>query len=159
MRGKIVKRLKRWLHLGHRWLGIVTCLLFATWFVSGLVMMYVGFPSLTEVERRGGMPTLAWDLVRVAPSRALGLAGQSRYPQEFRLSMLADEPVYRIRGWDGGRRTVSAADGRSIDHVTSNVALDIARRHPLAVRPRFLAEVDRDQWSVTARYDAHRPFT
>jgi hypothetical protein len=33
------KRLRRWLYLGHRWLGIVTCLLFATWFVSGVVMM------------------------------------------------------------------------------------------------------------------------
>ena len=43
---KPLKILKRWLYLGHRWLGIVTCLLFAIWFVSGVVMMYVGFPAL-----------------------------------------------------------------------------------------------------------------
>jgi hypothetical protein len=51
-----LKRGKRWLHPAHRWLGIVTCLLFVTWFVSGLVMMHVGFPSRTEPERRGGRP-------------------------------------------------------------------------------------------------------
>lgn len=158
MRSSRFKRLRRWLYLAHRWLGIVTCLLFATWFVSGVVMMYVAFPSLTEDERRGGMPALAWDLVRVAPEHALSLAGQSRFPQELRLAMLADEPVYRIRGWDGGRRTVSAVDGRMTDNVTAALALDVARAHPGAVRPRHIGEVDRDQWSVTAGYDAHRPF-
>ena len=39
----LIKRLKPWLYHGHRWLGILTCLLFATWFISGVVMMYVGF--------------------------------------------------------------------------------------------------------------------
>ena len=41
-------RMKRWLFLVHRWLGIGICLLFAMWFVSGMVMMYVGYPKLTE---------------------------------------------------------------------------------------------------------------
>ncbi len=27
----MIKRLKRWLIMGHRWLGIVTCLFFALW--------------------------------------------------------------------------------------------------------------------------------
>jgi uncharacterized iron-regulated membrane protein len=33
---------KRWLFLLHRWLGVVVCAFFAMWFVSGVVMMYVG---------------------------------------------------------------------------------------------------------------------
>ena len=43
-------QLKRWLYLTHRWIGIVTCLLFAMWFVSGLVMLYVPFPELKPAE-------------------------------------------------------------------------------------------------------------
>ena len=34
-----------WLYIGHRWLGIGACLLFVLWFVSGLVMSYVGYPE------------------------------------------------------------------------------------------------------------------
>ena len=35
----------------HRWIGITLCLLFAVWFASGMVMMYVPFPSLLVAER------------------------------------------------------------------------------------------------------------
>ncbi|MFC6049714.1 PepSY domain-containing protein, partial [Methylobacterium hispanicum] len=65
------KRLRRWLYLTHRWLGILTGLLFATWFVSGVVMMYVGFPRLTDAERRAALPPIAWDRVAVEPEAAL----------------------------------------------------------------------------------------
>lgn len=41
--------------LSHRWLGIAFCLLFAMWFASGIVMHFVPFPSLTEVERLAGL--------------------------------------------------------------------------------------------------------
>jgi len=34
--------MKRYLYLWHRWLGIVLCLFMAMWFISGVVMMYVG---------------------------------------------------------------------------------------------------------------------
>ena len=30
----------------HRWIGIVLCLMFAAWFASGIVMIYVPFPLL-----------------------------------------------------------------------------------------------------------------
>lgn len=41
-------RAKRWLYLTHRWAGIVLCLFFAMWFISGVVMMCVGYPKLTR---------------------------------------------------------------------------------------------------------------
>ncbi|MFE1597504.1 PepSY domain-containing protein [Methylobacterium sp. ID0610] len=155
---RVVKRLKRWLYLGHRWLGIATCLLFVIWFVSGVVMMYVGFPALTEAERRAALPGLAWDRVTLSPEAALSAAGQTRFPRELRLAMLDREPVYRIVAWDGGQHTVSAADGRSVTNIEAEVALAVARHDPRAVRPQLLGAVDRDQWSVTARYNALRPF-
>ncbi|WP_375463291.1 PepSY domain-containing protein [uncultured Methylobacterium sp.] len=153
---RLAKAGKRWLHLAHRWLGIVTGLLFATWLTSGLVMMYVAFPTLTEPERRAALPPLVWDRVAIPPEAVL--AGEARFPRDLRLAMLDAEPVYRITGWDGGRRTVSAADGRAVAAVTPDCALGIAGHDPRAVRPQVLDTVARDQWSVVARYDPLRPF-
>lgn len=152
------KRLKRWLHLGHRWLGIVTCLLFATWFVSGLVMMYVGFPALEEAERRAGLPPLAWEQVRLSPTEALHRAGASHFPQGLRLAMLDRLPVYRITGWDGARHTLSATDGGAVPPIDAGTALAVAGHDPRAFRPVDLGLVERDQWTVTARFDPLRPF-
>lgn len=50
--------IKRWLYLIHRWLGIAACVFFAMWFISGVVMMYVGYPKLTAAERWSHLPPL-----------------------------------------------------------------------------------------------------
>ncbi|QDI79152.1 PepSY domain-containing protein [Methylorubrum populi] len=154
----LIKRGKRWLYLTHRWLGIVTCLLFVTWFASGLVMMYVGFPSLTEAEHRNALPLLAWDQVTVTPREALEAGGQTRFPRDLRLTMLDREPVYRMVGWDGRQATISAVAPRPITGIEAGQALAIAGHDRRAIRTRLLGTVDRDQWSVTARYDPLRPF-
>jgi hypothetical protein len=74
--------------------------------------------------------------------------------RDLRLNMMNTEPVYRFR-IERQRRTISAVDGR-LDHgIPSQLALAIAR-----VPPRWMLTidtVDRDQWSVTARYDPSRP--
>lgn len=157
MRRKLVRQARRWLYITHRWIGIATCLLFAMWFVSGVVMMYVAFPNLTDKERWAALPPIAWDKVQVAPDSAMAVAGFKIYPRDLRLAMLGDTPVYRLLGWDGVRKTVSATDGHVIDSITPEQALTVAGFHPGTARPRMLDTVERDQWSVTARYDPLRP--
>ncbi len=49
---------KRWIYLVHRWLGIGGCLLMLLWFVSGMVMLFVGYPKLTSGERLAALPVL-----------------------------------------------------------------------------------------------------
>ena len=63
---------KRQLFLFHRWAGIVLCLFFALWFVSGLFMMYVGFPELTKGERLAGSTPLDFSTARLSPAAAIG---------------------------------------------------------------------------------------
>ncbi|MDF8361750.1 PepSY domain-containing protein, partial [Achromobacter anxifer] len=60
-------RAKRWLYLIHRWAGIVLCLFFAMWFISGMVMMYVGYPKLTPQERLAHLPPLDAAAIAVTP--------------------------------------------------------------------------------------------
>ena len=127
------------------------------WFVSGLVMMYVAFPQLTDIERMAALPPIAWDRVRVTPDDAMHAAGFTRYPRDLRLAMLSDEPVYRLVGWDGEGKTISAVDGRVVDRIEPEQAIAVARLHPNAVRPQLVDTVERDQWSVTARFNPLRP--
>ncbi len=155
---RLKRKLRQWLYLTHRWIGIVTCLFFAMWFISGVVMMYVAFPGLSDKERLAALPELAWEKVRLSPDDAMKVAGSTRYPRELRLTMLADEPVYRLSDWGGKRQTISAVDSRSIADISERQALAVAAHHPASKSPRLEEMIDRDQWSVVARYDPLRPF-
>ncbi len=157
MRRGLTRTARRWLYIGHRWVGIVTCLLFAMWFISGVVMMYVAFPGLSNKERLAALPDIKWESVALSPDDAMKAAGATRFPRELRLSMLADEPVYRLTGWDGKRLAISAVDGHAITHISEQEALAVAWHHPASRAPQLADIVDRDQWSVTARYDPLRP--
>ena len=85
-----------WLYIGHRWLGIVACLFFVLWFVSGLVMSYVGYPEAHPARRYQGLQPLDWSQAQLDPDGLLSYLGLQRYPRELRLEMLLGEPVYRV---------------------------------------------------------------
>ncbi len=153
-----VKRLKRWLHLGHRWLGIATGLLILLWFGSGLVMLCVGFPTLTEGERLGALPPLALAGVRITPQAAVERAGLAHFPTRLTLAMRGGEPAYWITDTDGRRQALSAATGDPVPRLTAERATALAATHPAARAVTDRGTVTRDQWTVTARYDPLRPF-
>ena len=44
----------------HRYLGVAVGLLMLMWFASGIVMMYVPYPSLTDKERLSILPPIPW---------------------------------------------------------------------------------------------------
>jgi hypothetical protein len=158
VRRAVIRRLRRWLYIGHQWIGIATCLLFAMRFVSGLVMMYVAFPNLADGERLAALPDIGWERVRLTPDRAMAAAGLAHYPRDLRLNMLNDEPVYRLVDADGRHQTLSAVDGRAIDGIPVDQALAVASRYHAAANVQLTDRIDRDQWSVTARFDPIRPF-
>jgi len=153
---KLSRKALRWLYLGHRWLGIFTCVLFALWFASGVVMMYVSFPALTDAERLRYLSAVDGGSVRITPDAAMSIAGVKTFPQELRLQMLRDTPVYRITDWEGARIAVSAVDGHRIDHIDADDAAQIAAR-ATGSTVRNVDTIERDQWSVPQRYDVLRP--
>jgi len=65
----------RLLYFGHRWLGLAICLLLAMWCLSGVVMMYVGFPQLTRDEYYAGLEPLAAERINIGPQQPLAMAG------------------------------------------------------------------------------------
>lgn len=129
---------KRWLYLVHRWIGIATCLLLAMWFVSGAVMMYVPFPSLTEEERLAGLRPVDWANVH-------GPASPDTWLQQG-----PDGPLWL------GEQTRSATQGLPLP--TTDAAA--ARREAAAfghANVRSASLIERDQWTVAGSYDRYRP--
>lgn len=148
-------RIKRWLYLVHRWIGIASCLLFATWLLSGLVMIYVPFPSLTARETARGQDAIDWLRVNVQPLAALEQAGTG-LPRSMALEMRDASPVWRIEPWTGSAVTVPATAGEKLAPVDASLARRVAERfggNPAGT----IKLLDRDQWTVAGGFDRHRP--
>jgi hypothetical protein len=154
--------LKRWLFLLHRWLGVALCLLFALWFVSGMVMMYVGYPKLTEAERLGHLPALHADTALLAPQEALRKAGVQQPLAELRLNMgSAGRATYLampLSTSSGSHATIAidAATGQPLAATDAQAALATARHHA-AAEPAYAGTVTEDAFTHTRNLDAHRP--
>jgi uncharacterized iron-regulated membrane protein len=140
----------------HRWTGIVLCVLFAVWFVSGVVMMYVPFPSFRAEERVALEKPIDWNQVRYGPRDALERLGSSIAPDEMRLEMTGGEPFYRIE-LGGERHALSALSGEEVRGVGQQRAAEIAEAMAGAPAESVTA-VDHDQWVVTRAYARIAPF-
>ena len=130
---------RRLLIYTHRWLGIVGCLVFLVWFVSGVVMMYARLPRLTGEERLARIERIDLSRIAVPPGPAAAAAGLA--PDRLRIGMLDGRPAYRFV--EGGVWTTAYADtGAPLEPLDPRKALAVARR--------FLPE-----HAATMRYDAH----
>jgi len=154
-------RLLQWVH---RWLGIAGCLLFAAWFLSGLVMMYVGFPSLTEAERWAGLSPLRLADATISPAAAMATlpaTARAAPPRHIRLETMwterGPEPVWRIVDAAGERHTVSAGDGRPLGPTSAAQAQVIAREFSRQAAAQWLETLERDQWTVPQGLNRLRP--
>lgn len=145
---------KRWTYLVHRWLGIGGCLLMLLWFVSGMVMLFIGYPKLTPGERLAALPVLpeAHDLHGLS---VLPAAVQAE-PEAVALTTLRGEPAYVVRaGSNVG--AWSAVTGQALLPVSAQRAEASAAQ--FAGGPAFVGamRVDEDRWTHSRALDAHRP--
>jgi hypothetical protein len=138
----------------HRWLGIVSGVLFVVWFVSGIIMMYARLPELDPVERLARLPAIIPSTIRVMPSVAGG-ADIAR----LSLTTLEGRPVVRVTA--NGRTELTFADtGDRVPAVDAEQAIRVARGFNGGLNNmRYDARLtDADQWSfgVRGRMPMHR---
>jgi PepSY-associated TM region len=144
----------------HRWLGIGLAPLFAMWFASGIVMHFVPFPQLDERERIAGLTPLRLETNIHGPAdavTALGIANTLR----VRLIQRADGPVYIVSG-QSGSTALKAGDLASAGVPSSPLALVIGADHARQRGTRAsdaarMSLIDYDQWTVSGKYQRHRP--
>lgn len=154
-------RAKRWLYLIHRWAGVVLCLFFAMWFVSGVVMMYVGYPKLTPHERLTHLAPLDAARIAITPEQALAAAGKTRADASG-LQLSASRggaPVYVVPGSSpAAANVVDAATGLLLPKADATVAQATA----LAwfgdeYAAHYDGLVDEDVYTHSGALDVHRP--
>jgi uncharacterized iron-regulated membrane protein len=150
------KQAKRGMYWVHRWTGIVLCALFAIWFISGVVMMYVPFSSFRAEERVSVAKPVDWAQVRYGPDEILERSTTPDAPDEMRLEMAGGEPVYRAT-FEDGRKAWSAATGEEIVRVDTQGAIRIAEA-VAGTKAQSATPVTRDQWVVTKAYARIAPF-
>lgn len=152
--------MKRLLFLTHRWLGIVLCLFFAMWFCSGMVMMYVGYPKLTDAERLQHLPPLPADAQLLAPQQALARASVNGPFADLRLAVAsAGTPVYLVQ--PTASKATIVIDARSGQRVlVTDMQRAIASATAYAgpgTGVHYLDMTDEDAFTHTRSLDRHRP--
>ena len=83
----------------HRWISIVLCLMFAAWFASGAVMIYVPFPSLPDAERIARAEVVDVSTVTSLPA-ALAVTGINS-ADRLRLLQYQQRPILVVEGRSG----------------------------------------------------------
>ncbi|MBP9528663.1 MAG: hypothetical protein KBE71_09955, partial [Laribacter sp.] len=137
----------RWLHLGHRWLGMTLGLMLLLWFVSGVVMLFVARPQLTDAERLAALPALATERVRISPLTAWQALGLTGWPEVVRLNMAGDRPAYRFfaqNRWS----TVYADDASHFSAPDTAQALRLAAAYLGDTGVAAVTPLALDQWTV-----------
>jgi hypothetical protein len=152
-------RIKRSLYLVHRWLGVAMCALFAMWFATGIVMMYVEYPELTEQERLQMLPALDFGRVAVSIEQAIAASGIRGEIATVALAALGGRPAYRLRSDTGEAAVVHADDGsRFVGHSAASALAAVQESgFGAAGLATYDGAIDVDQWTVSAVLDEHRP--
>lgn len=144
----------------HRWLGIFMCLFFALWFASGIVMMYVEYPELTENERLGNLPRLPIEAVTATPLQAARAIHSESAFRSVSLTSLLGRPAYRFQGIDGYPYMVFADTGAYFNGLNEQQAISVVEQSGFADETgsaNYLLEIEIDQWSISSALDRHRP--
>jgi hypothetical protein len=139
----------------HRYLGIGVGVLMVMWCLSGVVMMYVSYPALTESARLKALEPIAWNgccRISEVPRITLKAAGGST------IEMLAGQPVLFL-GASQDERPIDLLTGSPIENVTALQATEIARRFTSGAQaqPHALGLIDHDQWTVSGDFNSQRP--
>ena len=149
--------MKRYLYLWHRWLGILLCLFMALWFVSGVVMLFVGYPKLTPAEHLQRLPPLAREDCCLPLEAVLQAGNREQAPQRLRLTSIGGAPHYLLNYPDGRQLSLDARSGEVVREVSAEQALASARQFAGTAAVEYLGVLGEDTWTHSKGLDVHRP--
>lgn len=147
----------RYLTLAHRWMGVVLCLFFALWFISGAVLIYHPFPTLSQTERLANTPDINFTKIKIAPTTVI-VVEKNNGLDRFRLIDVEGRPAYVLHPQKGPLKIIGADDGERISLLTAKSAGRIVEIFSGKSVLRIEGPLNYDQWIVPNRYDLYRPF-
>lgn len=143
----------------HRYLGVAVGLLMLVWFLSGIVMMYVGFPELSREDRLRSLSAISWQTCCSLAAQRFDAGDAIR---SVEVETVAGEPAMFIRPENQPGRIVSLGPTGPSLRVEEPQARGVA----FAAAERILTgsaesvvydNIDHDQWTVSGDYGPHRP--
>jgi uncharacterized iron-regulated membrane protein len=146
---KVANGLWRALLVVHRYLGVAVGGLMVMWFVSGIVMMYIGFPRLTEDQRVRKLEPISWTACCRSDERSMI---DDEPILQARIENVAGVPALRLRRPGKPDAALDLAHGAVVRIDTGRaqaIALDAAPRvigHPATLVSA--EQVQTDQWTV-----------
>jgi hypothetical protein len=145
----------RWLFLIHRYLGIGIGVLMVMWCLSGVVMMYVSYPTLDPHERVGHLAPIDWSqCCRLPPSEVSDV----RTVGAFSLEMLAGHPMLSLGVGRGAGALLDLATGAHVNGISLAQATSVAATYATpGLSPRLMSLLDYDQWTFEGVAPADRP--
>lgn len=153
----VATKARRLVYLVHRWTGIGACLLMVLWLVSGIVMLFVGYPRLLLAERLQALAPLDRPGCCVPVATALAQAAAPDAVRAIVLTTIAGQPRYRLQEDGGGFVVVDALTGRRLPPVDEQAALAGARAFLPGADAVPVGRVHDDRWTHSGALDAHRP--
>ncbi|MBC7698278.1 MAG: PepSY domain-containing protein [Bacteroidia bacterium] len=155
----------RYLHLLHRWLGIGLGLFVLLWFLSGLVMLFVGYPKLTQTERLSHLAPIKLQQVKLNAAQTWAATDNIGQPEKARLAMRLQRPAYYFL--QNGQWWSAWADVNGSSKITEVLAKKTAAQYEnnakstktLLTAPESIDTklIDHDQWSISSSLNGHRP--
>ncbi len=142
----------RWLVVVHRYLGVALGGLMLLWCLSGMVMLFVSYPSVSQDERLAHLPRIDWTHCCVIE----GAAAPDARVASAAIEQLAGAPVLRLRLADGPSRVIDFSNGHPIE-ATSRVDAE-AVGEAWGAPATAMVPVTRDQWTVGGEFNRARPF-
>ena len=155
-------QLRKFVILCHRWLGTAFCLLFVSWFLSGMVLMYWDYPQVDARERLARAAPLDPHSIRVSPAQAYAALGGGQTPDEVRSRCWMAGPYIGSgsaalsRSFMRMLQTRRSAGGDPSEYgATDRIRMDGTTER---ATPYFREKLTRaDQWTVSGEFRALRP--
>lgn len=139
-------QLRRCLYLTHRWLGVAGCVLMLLWFVSGVVMLFVGYPKLTPQERLALLPGLSMRACCASVPQGDAVA----------LTSIQREPTYVVQT-RGRIQVISALSGLPREAIDADGALQTVHHAQPDDHAYHNGLIHEDRWTHSRGLDPHRP--
>lgn len=141
-------------------MGFGLSVLFVMWFLSGFVMMYASFPTMTHHQRLQQLPAVDLRNCRISLPEAARRAGIAMDTlQSVRVGMLLDRPVYRMATKQNRHVAVFADNGAVLRYTDTTLARKIATTfvHHTSQPQQVETLTQIDQWMAAHKYQGYLP--
>lgn len=136
--------IKRFIYTTHRILGVITCLLFLMWFITGLVLIYHSFPDVDKTLKNRFRESI---VNKITPIDSLA----GNHLREVKLYQFNGQPIYQIKRGKKSENIIANKEAK-VQPITRQTITEIAHRWVDAPIQKIDTLTKRDIWIMYNKY-------